>query len=276
MEFIKYIEPSIEHMQKFQANTLARLLISFIPMADMLFRNTISPKLIASYGSGSCSHEIFLSDIYPDSTIDCFDLSKQYIPDYNSEKMDINGNINFIEKDVERLDWDIYLNRYDLVFSIQTLEHIKDPYTALKRIASTVSRGGMIYIDTPFYSENNEIDDNDYLESERIRQWDKHFHYHLGFSPSGISKKLELLGFRTVDTGFSSYKDGDNKLLKFIRTDFYKRKIADSSYVYGVAGLLHSLLKRSQELNNDKHIDYEHMRYDERPALAIRVLAEKI
>lgn len=273
---MEYIEPSIEHMKEFQANTLVRLLISFIPMADMLFKNGICPKLIASFGSGSCSHEVFLSDLYPGSVIDCFDSSKKYIPDYNRKKMVESGNINFTEINVETLDWKLYSNRYDLVYSIQTLEHIKEPETALSNFTSTVSRGGMIYIDTPFYSENGDLDDNDYLEKEKKRQWNKHFHYHLGFSPSGISERLKKLGFKTVDIGYSSYVNGDNKFLRFIRTDIFERQKADTSYVYGVAGVIHSLLTRNEKFCKDQFIAYEHTRHSERPALAIRVLAEKI
>lgn len=276
--FIDFISPSFGHMENFQALTLARLLISFVPMLDYLHKHKLMPKHIASFGSGSCSHECFLSDVYPRSLIDCYDSSSEYIPAYSIKKIQSSNNITFNEVAVESIDWARYNELYDFVYSIQALEHIYDADSALINLSNTVKSGGYIYIDTPFYSEMDRQEQATYLLKERARQWQEHKHYHIGFSIRGISAKLKDLGFVVVDYGYSSYYTGaDDAFLKFVRSlPIYERSRSDREFIVGTSAMFYSLLNRAEYANRDKKNLIDVSKHSERQAGAIRLIARRV
>lgn len=274
-DFLDFLAPSVPHMTRFQANTLARLLISFVPMCDFLHRYEIQPARIASFGAGSCSHEAFLADIYPDAHVLALDMSDKYIPAYTREKIAACDRIEFREEAVESMDWAEHRAQYDLVISIQTLEHIEDSFAALCNVASTVASGGHIYIDTPFYSELDEQESADYLRMERARQWETHSHFHLGFSPFRTAERLDTLGFDPVGIGFSSYVKGDSAFLKFIRRDAFKRQCADRSYALVAAAAMYTSLTHFEDMNRESFAEIDASPHNGRPVMAMRVLARK-
>lgn len=275
-DFIKFVQPSFKHMQKFNSHTLVRLLISFIPLADFLHKNRINPKTISSFGSGSCSHEIFLKDMFPKSTVNCFDLSAEYIPKYSRAKMNRTWGINFTEVALEEMNWSEYASTSDFVLSIQTLEHIEDHETALKNLAIVCKPNGYIYIDTPYYSELDGQETEEYLKKERKRQWDEHSHFHLGFSLPRMSKRLENLGFEIVDKGYSSYVKGETDFMNLIRTnDVFLKTKASRSYIHGIAGTVHTLLENFEKEPSLDANDVDSVVHKDRPVLAIRILARK-
>ncbi len=274
--FIEFVKPSFKHMEEFQSHTLVRLLLSFIPLVDLLHRYKVKPENIYSFGSGSCSHEAYLKDIYPSSVIKCYDLSKKYIPEYTREKIDSDPKFSFSEIDFDEFDWLPFKNVADFVFSIQTLEHIEDHELALENLMSVCKKSGYIYIDTPFYSENDEQEEAEYLSKEKERQWEKHSHYHLGFSLRETERRLNDNGFKVLYKGFSCYKDGENELLNLIRRlALYKRKKSSNSYINGLVGLFHSILTISESEAIKEMEVLDSIKHRNRKAFAIRVLAQK-
>ncbi|MCK4829835.1 methyltransferase domain-containing protein, partial [bacterium] len=273
---ISWIMRCAPHMKHFYADTLSRILLSFIPMVELLKRNEIHPSKLASFGAGSCSHEIFLSLIYDRCTVNCYDASNKYIPEYNKIFIDDNTSVYFDILEFSNFDWNSLNSTFDLVISIQTLEHIINAEEALVNLCKTVSNGGYIYIDTPYYSENESLDDPEYLQKENIRQWDVHSHYHLGFSRNKMEERLLRLGFEIIDSGYYSYVSGDKKFLNFIRqSKIFQKTRATQSFIIGVTGMYWSLLQnldRSNQAGIDVHDEGGHLG---RPIEAIRILARK-
>jgi hypothetical protein len=274
--FKDFVSPALSHMEHFRFHTLARILISFVPMIDMMFRNRIELQKIASFGSGTCSHEIFLSTIFKSSFVDCYDVSSSFIPEYNSNYIETEDRISFTESCIEEIDSSKFHEIYDYVFSIQALEHFDDYESAIDNICSTVSKSGYLYIDTPFYSELETQDGQDYIEREHKRQWEKHQHFHLGFSVKDTAKRLSQRGFQVVDYGYSGYREGDSNLLRLLRsTKTQKSKITKDSAL-GMILLFREMLlahENSYKMQFDK---LDSLPHENRIAYAIRVLARKI
>lgn len=89
-------------------------------------------------------------------------------------------------------------SEYDLVLSIEVIEHLYSPWTYLKNISSWLKKGGKLIISTPYHG---------YLKNFTIALFncsDKHFDPlfeggHIKFfSKKKIYELLELLGFKVV------------------------------------------------------------------------------
>ncbi len=54
-----------------------------------------------------------------------------------------------IEGDIEKLDLPLQAASFDTLIAAEVLEHLVDPWTAMKRLATLVRPGGRIYLGTP-------------------------------------------------------------------------------------------------------------------------------
>lgn len=267
---------SLPHMRQFWTETLARLLLSYVPMIDFLARAGATPTRIGSFGSGSCSHEAFLVQAFPDALVEAYDASSKYIPPYTRAFMEETNRLTFRETGFESLLWSECADRYDLVFSIQTLEHIDDWHTALMNLAASVKPDGLLYIDTPYYSERDELQDPEYLVQERKRQWDKHEHYHLGFSLTRMQERVEAAGFEVLQGGYSAYPRGDARLLQDLRgLGTWSREKPPASFVLSWALQLRSVLALCERRTAAFEGDIESIHHKDRHAGAIRLLARR-
>ena len=271
-----FLNRCVPFMRCFYADTLARLLLSFMPLFDFIERHQIRPNRIGSFGAGSCAHETFLSELFPDAQIDCFDASPSYIPNYVMEKITASEHLNFHVTNFDDFDWRKLHEQYDFVLSIQTLEHIRDAWAALENMASTVTPGGLLYIDTPFYSGLDENEDQNFLKTQRDRQWKKNQHFHLGFSHTEILRRLKPLGFEIVDCGYLSYHAGDARFMHFFRNSkLFLNQHADADTAIGLAMTLLTLLRRSEQIHSLEFPKIDRCNYEARPSDATRILARK-
>lgn len=275
--FKKCIEQSSNHMSCFFTETLVRLLLSYVPMLDYITKYNIQPRKAGSFGSGSCSHEVFLSQAFPNMQMFCFDKSSKYIPKYNWNYILENNNIEFVDVDLDNYEWSNLQSKFDYTFSIQTLEHIEDYQSALVNLSYCVMPGGYIYVDTPHYSEKDEQESSDYLVNERKRQWDKHKHYHLGFSRKRMIDRLGNLGFEIIDSGYYSYHEGDTELLKIIRSSgIYAKVKAEPLLAIFISYLLQNILSKYEVKYRNIFDTIDEAMNQNRVASAIRILARKI
>lgn len=273
--FDAFMSPCYNHMMQFKAHTIARILVSFIPMASILFKCRLFPQSIYSFGAGSCSHEAFLSCIYKDTNINCFDISSKYIPVYTKKLINNNPKFRFNEISFEKLDWSDFSQMADFVFTIQTLEHIKETETTLDNLSSTVKPGGYIYIDAPYFSEIENQEDPIFLKAEKLRQWQKNSHYHLGFSLKRMRERLKERGFTIIESGYSSYMRAESALLNLIRSnECFKNKNADYPLVSGLSNLYHTMLEHSEAYCGGESA-LDSLKIKERKALAFRILAQR-
>lgn len=137
-----------------------------------------------SVGCGAARHELFLAHLYPSLQILATDLLAQDIAD-------APANFRFEQRDI--LAGTGPAQQFDLIFSVECLEHISDHEQAHRRIAALLRPGGYLYISTPFANEAERAD------TELCqREWARHQHVTPGFSPELIARlcqdnQLELL-----------------------------------------------------------------------------------
>jgi 2-polyprenyl-3-methyl-5-hydroxy-6-metoxy-1,4-benzoquinol methylase len=201
----------VEYWRHFHLGTLARINLSYLPMYDMLWHNGVSPRRLASFGSGSCTHEVALALTFPHAEVHCYDATDRYIPAYTRPYFDRLPGLTFTT-----YDFSVPLGeRFDFVFSIQTLEHIQDSEAALDQLCDAVEPGGHLYVDTPLFHEEASREAN--YDAMLERAWRLHEHYHLGFSRRKTEARLRARGFEIVDSGYYSYMLADAAVVRLAR-----------------------------------------------------------
>lgn len=107
---------------------------------------SISFSVALDAGCGAGEYSFYLAKKFPLSHIDAIDknIDLKYT-DYLLKKTGVN-NINFIKKDIlEMNDFD----RYDLIFSIDVLEHIGPNRIALEKLHNALKPEGRLLIHLP-------------------------------------------------------------------------------------------------------------------------------
>lgn len=204
----------------FSNHTLSRRLLSFVPMARAITRNEhlLNLSRIGGFGSGSCFMEIALWYLFQSEVFmhDAKLSANKAVQDLIQSSRMLNLDISPIEN-LYNTDFSFGLN-----VSIQTLEHIKDWEAALYLICKSVSNvpQGAIYVDVPYFNNNASIKlGTDWLDKESKRQWEKHQHFHCGFTLEQLTDKIVESGLRIIEVGMSAFKDYDLKLHKRILND---------------------------------------------------------
>ncbi len=269
MKFEAIIDEAKPSMELFWQHTLARLMLSFVPMADYLDRVKLRPKNVGSFGSGSCAHETFFSRAFPKSHILCHDITTRYIPPYLKEYvLEDDNNIAF--QLLSLGDVEVEPDQFDFAFSIQTLEHVEDYRSFLDKLTKVVKPRGYLYLDAPFYHMEDEREDNEKLAAARKRQWQNNEHYHLGFSPTKLIQDPILENFQVVLSGFYSFEKGDKAAIRpYLGSDFSRLKSTGEYCDYLGKLLKRNLVEHDTKQNLDDHP------YFKRPANAFRLLLKK-
>lgn len=269
--FKQLIERSTPPMTLFVQSTLARLMLSYTPMIDYLARMDGLPERVASFGSGSCAHEVFLSHALPDAALHCFDITSRYIPPYlRQEVMSQGRNIRFELLDLEKDNTDLYHEAFDFVYSIQTLEHVDNYRALLSLMAQAVRPGGYLYLDASYYHMEDDRESALALSEARIRQWEANEKYYLGFSPAKLARDPLLEAFETVAVGYYSFDKGDLDVLRPFRSSRFGHTGSDEHFGLGLAYLMKTMLDAL-----DTEPDLDSHGYFRQPASAFRLLLRR-
>lgn len=165
---------------------------------------------ILSIGSGEGKHEAVLAGRFPNWKIVATDLS---IPAISAET---TGNLEFRQQNI--LDWPE--NRdFDLVYSIECLEHIKEYAVAFKHICGKVRQGGWLYLSLPFAN----LEEQACVQLQK-REWDNHRHYVPGFSNAdliGLCRANGLTPFKTSAIFNPEPRASLNQMLNAIKRDYF-------------------------------------------------------
>lgn len=269
--FEQLIERSTPPMNKFVQSTLSRLLLSYVPMIDYLSRLDVMPASVASFGSGSCAHEAFLSYALPESKISCHDVTDQYIPNYlRDEVLSPNGNIIFNLLNMENGNVNLYKDKFDFVFTIQTLEDIENYRAFLELLSISVKPGGFLYLDAPYYHMDDSHEDPQELAAARARQWEVNEHYYLGFSPTKLADDPLLDDYTVLHSGYYSFQTGDQNVMRTFRRPEFGAVKATSQFSIGMS----YLMKNALDIK-DVEPDLDDLGYFKKPASAFRMLLRK-
>jgi len=158
------------------------------------------PEHIADAGSGFGQYAYYLSRKYPNSKITGLDMKQEQIDDCNHFFRSIGRNerIVFEYADLTLLDSN---NMYDLVLSVDVMEHIEDDQGVLTRLCNALKPGGILLISTPSDQGGSDVrhDGDASFIDEHVRD---------GYGMNEIVEKLRKAGFSEIHARYSYGRPG--------------------------------------------------------------------
>jgi 2-polyprenyl-3-methyl-5-hydroxy-6-metoxy-1,4-benzoquinol methylase len=151
-------------------------------------RRIMGDKEISIYdaGTGYGQYSYFMSRKLQPNSIYAVDVKEQWINDcrdfFNRQ------HINKIEFAVEDLTEIKHLNKFDLIISVDVMEHIVDDVKVFKNFYNALKPGGFLIINTPSIYGGSDVHDDS--EESFIGE-----HAREGYSFDDLKSKLTPLGF---------------------------------------------------------------------------------
>jgi len=163
-------------------------------------RNRDGNTSILDAGSGFGQYSYFLSGISKSWTIDAVDVKEEQIADCNRFFSRIGrNNVNF---SVEDLTLYTKNETYDLILSVDVMEHILEDEKVFRNFHQSLRSGGMVLISTPSDQGGSDVHDHD-EESSFIDE-----HVRDGYNIDEICEKLKRAGFSKTEARFAYGKPG--------------------------------------------------------------------
>ncbi len=149
-----------------------------------------SPKKILDAGCGIGFYSFWLNKRYPLSRIKGYDIDKKKISFCKrySKKLKID-NADFFSEDILNMR---NKKDFDLVISIDVLEHIRDHKVVLANFYSLLSKGGYLYIHVPCEKQK--------LFFKEFSQYHYTGHVVDGFNLESLKKDMKKTGFKVIKT----------------------------------------------------------------------------
>jgi SAM-dependent methyltransferase len=153
-------------------------------------KSTSQNASILDAGSGFGQYGYFLSTLNPDWTIRGVDVKEEQIADCNAFFNRINRkNISFGFADLIRFTEP---SAYDLILSVDVMEHILEDVRVFENFHASLKPGGMVLISTPSDKGGSDVHDHESEESfigEHVRD---------GYNIDEIQDKLKKAGFSST------------------------------------------------------------------------------
>jgi len=160
---------------------------------DMLKKNisTKKPERILDAGSGIGTYTFWLSEKYKDSIVDGWEIDKTKLEFSRKFAKELGArNVNFLYGDVTKSS-PKNKNKYDLIVSVDVLEHIDDFKGVLRNFYQLLEKGGYLFVHTPQINQQRIF--------KQTKEWHHDEHLHEGFSPGELKKELADVGFKIIE-----------------------------------------------------------------------------
>ncbi len=152
------------------------------------------PKHILDIGSGIGSYVFDLSKRFPHAMVTGWEIDNFKLMSSRRLSQEFGAkNVNFQYGDIERSVRTA--QKYDLIITIDVLEHIQNYRQALKHIYAILAPGGYVYIHTPQEKQRRFF--------ATLQSWSHEDHVREGFNPHDFLQELSRLGFRVVSTDYT-------------------------------------------------------------------------
>jgi SAM-dependent methyltransferase len=163
-----------------------------VHLADAVGRIPEPLSSVLAIGVGVGYQEAFLAGRFPDTRVVATDVERQLV-DFPMPNLTFEP-LNLLDPPHE--------DRFDLVFSIECLEHIEDYRTAFRHKAAMVRPGGYLYISVPFATREEQRD-----EDLRRRAWEENEHYTPGFAFEDVEELFEENGLEVLHAANMFHQD---------------------------------------------------------------------
>jgi len=152
-------------------------------------------------GSGFGQYTWRMSRMNAEWKIKAIDIDSEHIKDCSGffEKAGLSGRVNFSTGDLTALS---DMDSYDLVLSVDVMEHIEDDSKVFHNFFNSLKNNGILLISTP--SDKGGSDVHDDKEESFIDE-----HVRDGYSISEITEKLSDAGFKSIEANYTYGKPGN-------------------------------------------------------------------
>ncbi len=155
---------------------------------------------ILDAGSGFGQYDFYMSSKHPDWEIRGVDVKDEQIADCNAFFSRIGRkNVTFAIADLTAFT---DASAYDLVLSVDVMEHILEDVAVFRNFYASMKPGGMVLISTPSDQGGSDVHDHEEEESfidEHVRD---------GYNINEIQDKLKLAGFSRTEARYQYGKPG--------------------------------------------------------------------
>lgn len=165
-----------------------------------LKKNGLDNPVILDAGSGFGQYTYRMSKLFPGSKIVAADIKPEQIADCNQffEQIGQSGQVNFQYADLTSYTSD---ETYDLVLSIDVMEHIEEDTKVFENFFRSMKKGGVLLISTPSDQGGSDVHDHDH-EADGVHGFiDEHVRD--GYNIGEIETKLKAAGFGRVEARYS-------------------------------------------------------------------------
>jgi cyclopropane fatty-acyl-phospholipid synthase-like methyltransferase len=145
-------------------------------------------------GSGFGQYSYYLAKNNPDYSIYSVDVKQEQMDDCN--EFFKRAGISNCRFEVQDLVTYSKANSYDLILSVDVMEHILEDVQVFKNFVTSLKPGGLLLISTPSDQGGSDVHGDD--ESSFIEE-----HVRDGYNIKEIEEKLLLAGFKKVDVRYS-------------------------------------------------------------------------
>lgn len=155
---------------------------------------------ILDAGSGFGQYTYYLSRQFKNSHILGVDVKQEQIDDCNRfiKQTGTSDRVRFEFADLTTFKKE---STFDLILSVDVMEHIEDDITVFKNFHASLKPGGMLLISTPSDQGGSDVhsdDDHSFID-EHVRD---------GYNINEIQEKLEKAGFSKINCSYSYGKPG--------------------------------------------------------------------
>jgi SAM-dependent methyltransferase len=159
-----------------------------------------SAQSILDAGSGFGQYTWFISGLHRDWSVEAVDVKEEQIADCTRFfKAAGRSNVTFSYADLTQFSQD---RRYDLILSVDVMEHITDDLGVFRNFYHSLKDRGMLLISTPSDRGGSDVHDHDEEESfieEHVRD---------GYGIQDIEEKLKEAGFSRTEARYSYGRPG--------------------------------------------------------------------
>jgi 2-polyprenyl-3-methyl-5-hydroxy-6-metoxy-1,4-benzoquinol methylase len=146
-------------------------------------------------GSGFGQYSYFMSGLNPSWVVDAVDVKEEQIADCNAFFRQIGrNNVKFEVADLTKFSKP---NRFDLILSVDVMEHILEDEAVFKNFFDSLKPGGMLIVSTPSDQGGSDVHDHDHEGSfidEHVRD---------GYNITEICDKLKRAGFTRTEAAYT-------------------------------------------------------------------------
>ena len=156
-------------------------------------------KAILDAGSGFGQYTYRMARWFPKAEIKAVDIKPEQIEDCNRfmQKAGLSAQVKFELADLTKFQEN---DKYDLVLSVDVMEHIEEDVQVFRNFCASMKKGGMLLISTP--SDQGGSDSHEHDHEDGVHGFiDEHVRD--GYNIGDIETKLKSAGFSKVEAAYS-------------------------------------------------------------------------